>query len=130
PTTIALSWLVVGSDTPGGCHAAPPLESPFFFSRKVLPGVSPAAILRENSNCLKAVVSIGGFMDLTHNRSLQSAIQDDGEDLPRSEKRFRILIENNADAIALTDANGIVTYANPSTRRVLGYLPEELVGRN
>ncbi len=50
------------------------------------------------------------------------------ERLCQSEKHFRALVENNADGIALTDENGIITYASPSTTRLVGYLPEEFVG--
>jgi PAS domain S-box-containing protein len=50
------------------------------------------------------------------------------ERLRQSEKHFRALVENNADGIALTDENGIITYASPSTTRMVGYLPEEFVG--
>ena len=46
-----------------------------------------------------------------------------------SEKRFRAMIENSADAIALVDMQGAVVYASPSTERMLGYAPEELLGR-
>jgi PAS domain S-box-containing protein len=49
--------------------------------------------------------------------------------LKASEQRLRALIENSSDAIALSNAEGIVTYASPSSFRLLGYTPEELVGR-
>jgi PAS domain S-box-containing protein len=52
------------------------------------------------------------------------------EALRHSERRFRALIENGCDAIALIDAQGVVRYASPSTCRVLGYTPEEFTGRN
>ena len=52
------------------------------------------------------------------------------ERLHWSEKHFRALIENSADAIGLMDAQGYFLYASPSTVRVLGYEPEELVGIN
>lgn len=45
-----------------------------------------------------------------------------------SEKRFRALVENSSDAIALTDQRGRILYASAATARVLGYHPEELVG--
>ncbi|HWB83075.1 MAG TPA: ATP-binding protein [Bryobacteraceae bacterium] len=45
------------------------------------------------------------------------------------EKRFRALIENNSDAISLLDADGRTLYASESTTRVLGYGPQEFVGR-
>jgi two-component system cell cycle sensor histidine kinase/response regulator CckA len=47
-----------------------------------------------------------------------------------SEQRFRALIENSSDAIAQVDAQGKILYASASTARVLGYAPEEFVGRD
>jgi two-component system, cell cycle sensor histidine kinase and response regulator CckA len=52
------------------------------------------------------------------------------QQLKHSEQRFRALIENSSDGIALVDAQGKILYASASTTRVLGYTPEELVGRN
>ena len=43
---------------------------------------------------------------------------------------FRALIENSSDAILLVNAQTEIMYASPSTAKVLGYQPEELVGRN
>ncbi|HLH22811.1 MAG TPA: PAS domain S-box protein [Acidobacteriaceae bacterium] len=50
--------------------------------------------------------------------------------LRASAERFRTLVEHSPDAIVLLDTAGIVLYLSPSTSRVLGYLPEELVGRS
>lgn len=52
------------------------------------------------------------------------------EKLESSEKRFKALIEKSADAISLLDANGVTLYDGPSTEKILGYKPEELVGIN
>lgn len=49
------------------------------------------------------------------------------EEVRRGEQRFRVLIEKSADAIALSSADGKIFYASPSTVRVLGYTPEELM---
>jgi PAS domain S-box-containing protein len=51
-------------------------------------------------------------------------------ELRHSEKRFRALIEHSSDGIALVDAQANVLYASPSTSRILGYAPDEFVGRN
>lgn len=48
----------------------------------------------------------------------------------QSQERFRSLIENSYDAIALVSENSDFVYASPSTHRVLGYATEELLGRN
>ena len=47
-----------------------------------------------------------------------------------SEEHFRALIENTSDLIWIVDSEGIFTYVSPSTQRILGYLPEELMGVN
>lgn len=47
-----------------------------------------------------------------------------------SEKRFRTLIENSTDVIALINPFGKVLYASPSVKKVLGYAPEEFIGTN
>lgn len=47
-----------------------------------------------------------------------------------SEEHFRALIENANDLIWILDAQGTFTYASPSTQRILGYSPEELMGVN
>jgi PAS domain S-box-containing protein len=51
------------------------------------------------------------------------------EALRRSEQHFRGLIENALDIITVLNRSGQVSYASPSVRPVLGYAPEELVGR-
>ncbi len=51
------------------------------------------------------------------------------ERLRNSEARFRALIEKSADGIALTDENGIFLYASQSAYRILGYSPDEIIGK-
>jgi len=50
--------------------------------------------------------------------------------LAASFQGFRSLIEHGPDAISVIDAQGEILYGNPSTTKVLGYQPEELLGRN
>lgn len=52
------------------------------------------------------------------------------EALDKSEKYFRLLIENALDLITLLDREGRVIYNSPSLKRILGYEPYELNGRN
>ncbi|MCP4717917.1 MAG: PAS domain S-box protein [Desulfobacteraceae bacterium] len=46
------------------------------------------------------------------------------------EEHFRSLTENANDLIWILDAQGIFMYVSPSTHRILGYPPEELMGLN
>jgi PAS domain S-box-containing protein len=47
-----------------------------------------------------------------------------------SEEHFRALIENTNDLIWILDAQGNFNYISPSTQRILGYSPQELLGMN
>ena len=50
--------------------------------------------------------------------------------LRESEARFRAVTENALDIIAVMDEEGCVAYLSPSVEAVLGYAPEELLGRH
>jgi len=52
------------------------------------------------------------------------------EDRRRSEARFRALVENSSDGIALMDAQGNIHYSSPAISRILGYSVEEILGIN
>ncbi|MCI0620550.1 MAG: PAS domain S-box protein [Acidobacteria bacterium] len=51
------------------------------------------------------------------------------EALEQREKWFRALTENALDIVTVLDAEGHFKYNSPSIERVLGYSPNELVGR-
>ena len=51
-------------------------------------------------------------------------------DLRRSEERFRSLVHNSADIIAVLDADGTVTYSSPAVERMLGYSAADRVGHS
>jgi PAS domain S-box-containing protein len=50
--------------------------------------------------------------------------------LQLSEGRFRSLIEKGSDLIVVVNRSGELTYASPSSTRVLGYKPAELTSRS
>lgn len=51
------------------------------------------------------------------------------EALHRSELRLRRITDNMLDVIIQIDASGVIDYISPSCQSVLGYQPEELLGR-
>ena len=51
------------------------------------------------------------------------------EALRTSKERFRALAETTSDWLWEIDENGVYTYASPVVRRLLGYEPEEVLGR-
>ena len=52
-----------------------------------------------------------------------------GEALRQSEEHFRSLVQNASDIIAVLEADGTIRYVSPAVERVLGYRPEELIGK-
>ena len=50
--------------------------------------------------------------------------------LRHSEERFRALIERSSDVLTLHQRDATISYVSPSTTRLLGYAPAELVGRH
>lgn len=50
-------------------------------------------------------------------------------ELRQSEQRFRSLIENGRDIIAILDKKGICRYVSPSQERILGYATAEIIGQ-
>ncbi|MEX2397791.1 MAG: PAS domain S-box protein, partial [Balneolales bacterium] len=49
------------------------------------------------------------------------------EEVKNSEIRFRSLIQNSSDLISVIDREGKFLYQSPSSERILGYQPEELI---
>ena len=66
---------------------------------------------------------ISQIEDITDRRRTEEALRE-------SEALFRLLAEHASDLITLTDPDGVILYASPSARVVLGYEPDELVGRS
>ncbi len=52
------------------------------------------------------------------------------EALAEREQRFRSLIENSDDKIAVLESDGRIAYESPAAQRLLGWTKEEMVGRN
>jgi PAS domain S-box-containing protein len=69
----------------------------------------------------------GTAQDITETSMSIAAIRQDKTTL---ERRFKALIEHNADGVALIDRSGTIVYESPSVTKVLGFHPRERVGRD
>lgn len=70
------------------------------------------------------VLSLEGFItDITD-------LKGSEEKLRASEAKFRSLTQNSSDLIALLSPEGIFSYASPSHLGILGYQPQELLGKS
>lgn len=60
--------------------------------------------------------------DMTHQSEIQAQLRE-------SEQHFRRLFENMQDVYYRTNAQGVVLHVGPGVRRVLGYEPQDIIGR-
>jgi PAS domain S-box-containing protein/putative nucleotidyltransferase with HDIG domain len=65
----------------------------------------------------------GVIRDVTQRKKAEEALRT-------SEEYFRTLIENAWDAIVIVNGEGTMLYESPSSARIMGYEPEEIVGKN
>ncbi|HVF02923.1 MAG TPA: PAS domain S-box protein [Rubrobacteraceae bacterium] len=61
--------------------------------------------------------------DVTERKRAEEALRE-------SEEWFSALIRNALDLVMVTEADGTIRYISPSSKRMLGYQPEEMVGTN
>lgn len=79
---------------------------------------------------LQYFASMANHVAITFDRIQLLAEREEAEaQLRWREERFRSLIEHSADALSIVDAEGVITYVGPSSRRILGFDPEELIGK-
>jgi len=83
-----------------------------WFNTKVVP--------IKNGKKIKDVIMISA--NVTKRRIIE-------ENLKKSEEKFRNMVETTSDCIWEVDKNGVYTYVSPKIKDILGYEPEEIVGK-
>jgi diguanylate cyclase (GGDEF)-like protein/PAS domain S-box-containing protein len=66
--------------------------------------------------------ALGTFVDITAQREGEQSLRE-------SEAHFRLLAENSTDVITRHAADGTFAYVSPAISEMLGWAPQELVGR-
>lgn len=61
--------------------------------------------------------------DISERKQMEAALRD-------SERHFHAILDSVIDIVSIVDADGATRYISPSVQRVLGYEPEERLGRN
>lgn len=78
-----------------------------------------ATVMRDEMGRIRLIE--GTVVDVTDRLRIEQALRS-------SEARFRALIENGSDLIAIIDYEGVITYVSPSLTRELGYPREKMLG--
>jgi PAS domain S-box-containing protein len=94
-------------------------------------GVGPFAEGNLNQSLILLLIFIG-VIAIT-GMILAAAIKESRraeEELRKNEEKFRCLVENSLDMIALVDIQSQINYASSSTTNILGYPISEYVGHN
>jgi len=65
---------------------------------------------------------LGNLMDATQRKEAEQALKE-------SEERFRDMVETTSDLVWEVDENGRYSYVSPRIEQMLGYRPEEMVGK-
>ena len=103
----------------GGVHSS----SDEVFTRKdgsTFPVEYVSNPIWEEGEVVGAVVT---FRDIAERKAAEEALRN-------SEARFRLLAEKMSDLVCLHEPDGRYVYISPSCRRLLGYEPEELLGKD
>ncbi len=61
--------------------------------------------------------------DVTERRKLEEQVRI-------TQQRFQAIVERSHDLIVIFDRTGTIQFVNPACREVMGYEPEEMIGRN
>lgn len=98
----------------------------FELARRYRPGATVRDISATYVPDRAADGSVQGFIVLIHDITERKR---DQEAIQKSEQRYRRIIETAAEGIWTVDKRGRTTFANQRIASLLGYTPEELIGR-
>jgi PAS domain S-box-containing protein len=76
----------------------------------------------EQTDTGEVIAYIGTITDISDRKHTEAALK-------QSEERFRNLIETSSDLIWEVDENAAYTYVSPKVSDILGYQPEEILGK-
>jgi len=87
---------------------------------EVFPMLMSAVTIKDQKGKNEFLVAMG--VDISSRKNAEEALRE-------SEERFSQIAENEGKWIWEVDAKGLYTYASPVVKKILGYKPEEIVGK-
>jgi PAS domain S-box-containing protein len=125
---IGLDWdtIAAAEENAGVFSELDPDPHPTRSQRRIgirVPGAPPRVILSTWEPILSPdgheTGSVGTMADVT----VSAGVEEE-------RLRFRSLVQNSRDVIAVIDEGGVCTYISPAVTHISGYSPEELVGKS
>ena len=77
--------------------------------------------LFDEKGCL--IASVGFQEDISERKKVEETLKD-------SERKYRELVENLDDVLYSVDEKGNITYISPKIEDLIGYAPDEVIGKN
>ena len=77
----------------------------------------------------QALLIFALYISLRKQRSVETALKEQAQDLSVQKKLFESVINSIPDAIVITHIDRTIYAANPSTRDVFGFEPKQLMGK-
>jgi PAS domain S-box-containing protein len=93
------------------------------------PGEIEARIRRHDGIYRWFLIRVAPFRDESGAILRWYGTATDIDERKRSEARHRVVVETASDAVVSIDESGAIIFANPATKRIFGYNPEELIGK-
>ena len=78
------------------------------------------SVLHDDEGRIIGAISLG--LDITERKQAEAALSE-------SEGKYRTLTENTSDWVWEVDQDGYYTYSNPKVFDLLGYYPDEIIGK-
>lgn len=65
-----------------------------------------------------------------HRAHLEELVKDRTTELEKAKRQNELILNSAGEGICGVDPDGIITFVNPTATRILGWNPDELIGRN
>lgn len=125
-------WVAINGSTPDvTTHDPEGVGRPWVVATPIHAGSTRIGILYNDTAITKAPLNEGQQDAVAVFCSfLGAAVREKEAEAARSqsEERFRGLVEHGSDIVTVMEPSGKFAFASPSVQRILGYMPDELLG--
>ena len=129
------AWLYFAREYHQNCNPDSPYFSNYFFLFGLAGLIFELSALWNGNWWLWHMLrGFSYLLLLTHfvtvyQKKMAQQLHDTEQNLQKSENRFHSIVETSPDWIWEVDANGIFTYVSPRIYGILGYHPEDVIGK-